>query len=146
MKFTKIICSIFLIIFSSSFSAYVPCKGFVKKVCLPRLSPFIPNGQTHTTTMHPGGSTKLAMTFYSGQNYRILICAEEILGQVQFKLRDAAGNILFNSKDRDDTDFWDFKVASTQQVTIEVNVPPDASTGNETVPSGCVSILVGFKK
>lgn len=124
---------------------YGQCKGFVKKTCMPKLSPFIFNGQMNTSTLLAGDNAELPLTFYSGQTYRVLICAQEVLGTLRFKLKDASGNVLFDSSAHDDTDFWDFKAESTQNLTVEVIVPKsDAS--NKIVPSGCVSVLVGFKQ
>ena len=145
MKIIKKLTVLIFLILAGIISADAQCKNFVKKSCMPKLSPFIPSGQMNTTTMLPGDHAELALTFYSGQSYRILVCYQEILGQVQFKLRDANNNILFNSKDQDNADFWDFNVESTQQLTVEVNVPA-VTTENEIVPSGCVSIIVAFKK
>ena len=126
-------------------AADAQCKTFVKKQCLPKLSPFIHNGQMNSTVLLSGDNAELAMTFYSGQNYRILVCAQEVLGKVQFKLKDANNNVVFNSKDQGDVTSWDFNVATTQQLIVEVIVPPSDAT-NDIVPNGCVSIVVGFKQ
>jgi hypothetical protein len=121
------------------------CPAFVKKKCMPNIQPFTQNGQMNSSTLSSGQKTELKLTFSSGQDYRILVCSEEILGEVTFKVKDLAGKILFDSKDFDNPDFWDFKVQSTQQFTVVVTVPPSNSPSS-VPPSGCVSIIVGFKK
>ena len=126
-------------------NGYAQCKGFVKKTCLPKLNPFVFNGQMNTTTMLAGDNAEMALTFYSGQTYRVIICAQEVLGTVRFKLKDASGNLVFDSSAHDDTDFWDFKAETTQQLTVEVIVPK-SDAANKIVPEGCVSVLVGFKQ
>lgn len=145
MRIVKTICVLFSLTFFFSFSEDKQCKGFVKKKCMSKLSPFISNGQMNIKTLSSGERVEMPITFYSGQSYRILVCAQENFGNVQFKLKDADNTVLFNSKKQDETDFWDFNVASTQQLTVEVTVPSD-STENKIVSSGCVAILVGFKK
>ena len=119
------------------------CAGFAKNKCLPKLAPFINSGQMYNTTLLSGDRTELSMTFYAGQNYRILVCAQKELGEIQFKLKDASNNTIFSNKGYGN--MWDFNVQSTQELTIEVTTPatdPDVALDK----SGCVSILVGFKQ
>ncbi|MCC7301036.1 MAG: hypothetical protein IT233_00185 [Bacteroidia bacterium] len=120
------------------------CKGFVKKSALPKLSPFISNGQSNNTTMRPGDNAEIIMNFFSGQDYRIVVTGQPILGTVQFKVKDMTGNVLYNSAEHDDADFFDFRVNNTQQLKVEVIIPPYTGD-NQIIPTGCVAILVGFK-
>jgi hypothetical protein len=130
-------------VFSSS-ETFAQCKAFVKKQ-IPKLAPFIHNGQINTSVLISGDHAELTLTFYAGQTYRVMVGAQETLGDVYFVMKDANKNQLFNSKDQGKFDYWDFTVESTQPLTIEVIAPElDAPTG--LVPSGCVSILVGFKQ
>jgi hypothetical protein len=134
-----------LAVLNISLNAYGQCKGFVKKSCIPKLSPFLFNGQLNATQLAAGASAETQMTFYSGQTYRVLVCGQSVLGTLRFKVKDASGNLIFDSEAHNQTDVWDFKSESTQQVTIEVIVPPNTSD-NKIVPTGCVGILVGFKQ
>ena len=127
----------------TSVNSFSQCKGFVKKQ-IPKLSPFIHNGQINSSVLLSGDHAELTLTFYSGQNYRILVTGQETLGNAYFVMRDASKTQIFSSKDQK-SDFWDFTVESTQQLTIEVMVP-DVDAPSGLVPSGCVSILVGFKQ
>lgn len=125
--------------------AIAQCNTFVKKKCMPKISPFTQNGQMNTTTLSSGQKTSMNLTFYSGQDYRILVCGEAVLGDVSFVVMDMQKKVVFDSKKNDLPDFWDFKVKNTQQFIIEVQVPESESTSS-VLPSGCVSIMVGFKK
>ncbi len=127
-----------------SIGAFAQCKGFVKKQ-ISSLAPFIHNGQVNSSVLLSGDQAELTLTFYSGQTYRILVSAHESLGDVYFVMKDAAKTQLFTSKDMGKFDYWDFSVESTQQMTLEVIVP-NVDTPSGLVPSGCVSILVGFKQ
>lgn len=118
-------------------------KTWVRKKCVPKVSPFIHDGQTNSTLLKEGEKTESVMTFYSGQDYRILVCSEETLENVSFIVSDMTGKILFDSKANDNTDFWDFKVKTTTEMRIEVFAGTNDS--DDGVMSGCVSILVGFK-
>lgn len=136
-----LICALALLTSANSFGQ---CKGFVKKQ-ITKLAPFIHNGQVNSSVLLSGDQAELTLTFYSGQTYRILVSSQEVLGDVYFVMRDAAKTQLFTSKDLGKFDYWDFSVESTQQMTLEVIVP-NVDTPSGLVPSGCVSILVGFKQ
>ncbi|MDQ3109672.1 MAG: hypothetical protein M3R17_07225 [Bacteroidota bacterium] len=118
-------------------------KTWVRKKCVPKISPFIHNGQMNTLSLKEGGKMESTLTFYSGQDYRILVCAEETLENVSFVVSDMNGKIIFDSKAHNNTDVWDFKVKTTTDLKVEVNIGKN-ETGNGTM-TGCVSVLVGFK-
>ncbi len=128
----------------AGFSVSAQCKGFVKKSGLPKLVPFISNGQSNNSQMRPGDNAELIMNFFSGQDYRIVVTGQPILGTVQFKVKDMTGQVLYNSSEHDDTDFFDFRVNNTQQLKVEVIIPAYAGD-NQIIPTGCVAVLVGFK-
>lgn len=121
------------------------CNNFVKKKCTPKVQPFTSNGQMNTSVLSSGQTSSLNMTCYAGQAYRVLVCSESTIGNPTFKVMDKARKVLFDSKQNDNTDFWDFKAKNTQEFTVEVTVPPSESSSS-VLPSGCVSVMVGFKK
>ncbi len=123
---------------------HAQCKGFVKKSGLPKLTPFISNGQVQSSQMRPGDNAEIVLSFFSGQDYRIVVTGQPILGNVRFKVKDMQGNVLFNNSESDDVDFFDFRVANSQQLKVEVLVPA-YSGDNNIVPNGCVAVIVGFK-
>ena len=131
------------LIFSLQMTTFGQCKSFTKNECKPKLSPYIYNGQLNSAVLNEGDVAELMLTFYSEQDYRILVCGAEELGDIEFILKDAGGQELFTNSDHKMVSFWDFQTKSTQQLIIEVSVP-QTSTG-ELYKSGCVSILVGFK-
>ncbi len=141
----KTIATIVAMVFILTNSSYAQCNSFVKKKCMPNVLPFTQNGQMNTSTLTAGQSAEMNLTFYAGQDYRILVCFQEQLGDVTFKVMDASRKVIFESKDNNFADFWDFKVKNTQQFIVEVTAPP-SETKTSIVPSGCVSVLVGFKK
>ena len=141
----KNIIKLFLLILTLNLPLWsmAQCMGFAKNKCLPKLSPYNNSGQMYNTTLLSGDRTELSMTFYAGQNYRILVCAQKELGEVQFKLKDVNNNVIFSNKGYGN--LWDFNVQVTQELTIEATTPasdPDVILDN----SGCVAILVGFKQ
>ena len=122
------------------------CKSFAKKQVLPKLAPYINNGQLNTTTMSPGESADMILTFNSGQSYRIVVMGEGVLGAVEFQVADASGKVLFKNKTDDlVTDTWDFTVQQTTSLTLSVKVPEQVDK-TQLNTEGCVSVLIGFKK
>lgn len=122
------------------------CKGFTKNKCLPSLTPYTNNGQMNSTTLFEGDSASLRMTFYSLLDYRLLVCAHPILGdKVRFRVSDTDGEELYNSVEGG-KDSWDFRVNSTQELIIDVVVPEDPSNANNIPPSGCVTVVLGFRE
>jgi len=134
------------IIVAGAFSGSVQaqCNSFTKKKCLPSLSPYVHNGQLNSANLGAGETAELDLTFYSGQEYRILLCGQEVLGDVFFRLKDKSSKIVYDSKEQKSNSF-DFNVKTTQQLTMEVIVPEQKSPNNIAI-SGCISVLVGFKK
>jgi hypothetical protein len=120
------------------------CKTFTKKQCMPLLKPFIHNGQMNNITLFPGEDASLVQTFYSGQNYRIQLCAQENLGDsVYFNVITEGGQVVYSTRN-DNINTWDFNVANTQNLKITV-VVPNARPVDDIEQNGCIAILVGFK-
>ncbi len=124
------------------------CKSFTKKRCLPYLNPYIHNGQLNSATLMAGEKAELFMTFYSGQEYRLSVCAQPVFENVVFRVLDKNRKQLYNSADHK-SDNWDFYMSTTQQLFVEVSIPTSANKTKmvaEMIESGCVAVLVGFKQ
>ena len=126
-------------------TANAQCKGFTKKNCLPQLEPYVYNGQLNSAVLNEGDVAELLLTFYGGQDYRIFICSQEVLGDIEFKLLDTDRNTIFDNNEQEKATHWDFSANSTQQLIVQVKVP-EGEGSNDMVHSGCVSILIGFKE
>lgn len=126
----------------SSSTASAQCTSFTKKKCLPELVPYIHNGQMNTVNLLPGESASTKASFYSGQDYRILVCPNKILEGVYFEVRTSDDVMVYSSKDTK-KDEWNFNVASTQELMINVFVPPASI---ENPQPGCIAVLIGFKE
>lgn len=144
MRKIKLFTLAFALLFTTANVLNSQCKMYIKKSCLPKLSPYSNSGQLNKTVLFPGDKAEIMLTFYSGLNYRLLVCSEVILGKVTYKVLDTDRNLIFDSaKEKDKTSF-DFKVASTQQLIVEINVPSPA-VEPEILPQGCVAVVVGYK-
>ena len=138
----KNIVKILFLLLAFNVSVFGQCNGFAKK-SISKLKPYLNTQQVFSTVLLNGDKTQLSSTFYFGDEYRLLISAQDQLGKIQLNIKDADGNVIFTTKGYG-TIMWDFNVESTQDLTLEVVTPPAAAT--ETVDkSGCVSIIIGFK-
>lgn len=121
------------------------CKGFAKKLCKLELTGFTHDGNYHAAILTEGEEAELYKTFYSGQNYRIAVCATEALPPMEFQVVDSYKNVLFDNKQHNTTEVWDFTLESSQQLKIVVKVPVSEQK-SEFPNSGCVAIMFGFQE
>lgn len=138
----KTILAIFFV-FAAALYGYSQCDQFLKQECLPQLGQFTDMGKRNLAVLLPGDTAQIGVTFYKLHQYRVVVCAQQSLGKVQFRLMDRKGAVLFDSKKHNSPQFWDFNTQATQNVIIQLIVPQVAPT--QVAQTGCVSVLVGFK-
>ena len=141
MRTRIILLNLFLML--GLFAGAQQCRSFVKKNCLPEMAPYTPNEQFNSAVLIPGDQAELNMTFYGGQEYRLYVCNDEILGISDFKVFDSERKEIFNSVEAPDS-FFDFTMQNTQQLIVEVSVPMEKNP-NKLIHQGCVAIMVGYK-
>lgn len=124
--------------------AFSQCKRFTKIKCMPALGEYIPNDNFNSAVLIPGDEAELNMTFYAGQDYRVMVCYEDILGELNYKVVNADGESVFDSE-TSDKEHLDFSVANTQQLKMVITVPPRDNL-NQLVHEGCATVMVGYKE
>jgi hypothetical protein len=143
MKQLRILFALTAIAVATS-ASYAQCRSFAKNKCLSSLLPYTFNETFNAAQLAPGEEAEVDLTFYSGQEYRLMVCSHPILGQVNWKLLDATGQTLFESTPEQPKELFDFKVTNTQQLKVHIDVPSKTGT-NDMLQVGCVGILVGYK-
>ena len=104
---------------------------------------YIQNDNYNSAILIPGDEAELMLTFLAGQNYRLIVCSHPVLGEVAYDINDASGKRIFDSrKNEPDVNYVDFKVETTQQLQIHVQVPESKTA---IMHEGCVTVLVGSK-
>ncbi|NQY66145.1 MAG: hypothetical protein HRT72_00250 [Flavobacteriales bacterium] len=141
-KLYIVLASAFLMLVGINVDSQAQCKSFTKKKCVPQLAPYIHNGQFNSAVIAAGETVEIGMVFYKGQDYRVLVGTQEVLGEVVFMLIDGDGKELYSNGGGDDN--FDFNVDATQRLTIRI-VAPKSETTTGILPSGCISLLIGFK-
>lgn len=124
--------------------SYGQCRTFAKSECKPSLDPYVHDGIFNATELSEGESAELYKTFYSNQNYRIAICGDAQLPKIKFSIMDADRNILFTNAKHSFKRVWDFKMESSQQLIISIEVETNDENISDEIARGCVAVLVGF--
>jgi hypothetical protein len=144
MRIYRIIPVLAMFMIATTVNVEAQCKAFAKKVCLPELGSYTHDGNYHAAVLVEGEEAELYKTFYSDMDYRVAICGEDKLPDIEFKILDANKNVLYSNKDANYARTWDFKLQSSQQLKLIIKVNTFNKPG-EVPASGCVSIMFGFK-
>ena len=139
--FHVVVAGAFLVV---SGAVQAQCRSFAKNKCVPELAPYKFNESFNAAQLAPGEEAEVNLTFYSGQEYRVMVCTHPILGEVNWKLMDGNGKIVFESLADEPKHHFDLKAASTMQMKLVVWVPTKGKS--EMVHVGCVAIMMGFKE
>ncbi len=131
------------LLFFISIRAFSQCDQFVGQECSPLLGSYNNEGKRNIAVLLPGDTAQLGVMFYKNHSYRIVVCAQQSLGKVEFRLLDNQGKLLFDSRQHNDPKYWDFNTQITQNLLIQLIVPSVAP--NQVAETGCVGVLVGFK-
>ena len=142
-KYTIILVAALGFFFLSPQSAQAQCKTFAKTTCKSELLPYVHDGIYNATVLSEGETVELYKTFYSGQEYRIVVCGDESLPPIEFQILDGDRNVLFDNRDNDLSQMWDFKLSSSQMLVVSIQVQTSEEMSDE-IKSGCVAVLVGF--
>ncbi len=142
-KYSIILVAVLGLFFLSPQSAKAQCKTFAKTTCKSELLPYVHDGIYNATVLSEGETVELYKTFYSGQEYRIVVCGDESLPPVEFQILDGDRNVLFDNKDNDYSQIWDFKLGASQMLVVSIQVQTSEEMSDE-IKSGCVAVLVGF--
>jgi hypothetical protein len=127
----------------SSQNALSQCKTFVKVSCLPQLNPYIHDGNYQAVIMSEGEEAEVYKTIFAGQSYRLIVCVDNVLPNIEFVVSDIRRNILFDNRKNDNVKVWDFKPSASQQIKVTIRIPKSQKqgSGNQELSFGCVGVL-----
>ena len=144
MKKKFLVLSVFcLSLFSISNKVNAQCDTIASICAKHIISSFISDGQHYRAFLLNSDETaQFQTTFFGETAYRLAACSGLSDGNLVFTIKDQAdpANILFSSAEYQNAPYWDFKVKSTIQITIEAKL----TSGNSG--SGCAVLLIGFKQ
>jgi len=136
---STLLAALFLV--GNPFKATAQCDTIASVCAKHIISSFISDGQQYRSLLlNPDETAEFKTTFFGETVYRIAACSGLTDGNLIFNIYDQDRNIIFSNKDYKNAPYWDFKVKSTVEVTIEAKLDP-ANSG-----SGCAVLLIGFKQ
>ncbi len=100
--------------------------------------PFIITGKPFRALLTGDEVAEFKATMFSETTYRIAVGAKDD-GQIIFSVYDADHNMLFNSKDYNNANYWDFEVEGYTDCIIEARLDP------EKAQSGFAIVMTGIK-
>ncbi|MDR1865584.1 MAG: hypothetical protein LBR08_08435 [Bacteroidales bacterium] len=121
------------------------CKVFVKGACIPVLNPYIHDGSYQAAIMSEGEEAEVYKTVFAGQQYRLYVCVDQVMPDVEFVVSDIHRNILFDSRKNGNVRQWDFRPDASQQIKVTVRIPV-RKENNENPTIGCVGVFFGLKE
>lgn len=122
------------------------CENYLKKDnCKVLLDK---NYKIHSTSkafiISNGESEKFELQVFSGMDYKISLCADEIFGkQLILKLWNQQNELVYDNTDENLSLEFEFSSILDQIIKIEI-VVPEGNSGISTMPnySGCLGVLV----
>ena len=144
MKTIKLLTLLTLILGMHS-QAFSQCKGFTKRNCLSDLSPYISNGQLIAAKMVKGQEAEIELNFQKNIDYRLIICAEDFLEGLSYRLIDEDDNVFTAKTLKGVSSTIDFEVSENSELKLQITIPEkESNTG--IIRNRCVSILIGFRE
>jgi hypothetical protein len=141
MKNSNIIKSLVLVFGLIAYSAAFAQCDSIASLCDKNItSNYISDGQDYRSLLLDDEIAEFSMTLYGGSTYRFAGCSGLTDGNLLFSVYDKERNLLFSNTDYANAPFWDFKITSTLDCTIEAQLNPNITA------SGCAVLLVGFKQ
>ncbi|HTA62566.1 MAG TPA: hypothetical protein VK835_08920 [Bacteroidia bacterium] len=130
------------------------CGEFHKKACYMEGTrrdkrAFMYNAQSKSGLFAQGSTSKMRCVVYKGNDYRMSVCCEAIIGEkVNFKIYDArTKELLFDNTKNDNTQQFEFQASSTRQLIIEATVPMGEvkEEKGKAENAACVGLLIENK-
>lgn len=127
---------------SFSYFAKSQCDSIANICAKHMIAKFVSDGQSYRSLLLNSEETaEFHTTFFGETTYRLAACSGKSDGNLIFTISDEEGHILFTNKTFSNAPYWDFKVKSTIECTINAHIDETKNAG-----SGCAVILIGFKQ
>jgi len=123
--------------------ANAQCK-FSTKHCNLNMEGYKSNGQFSFAALSAGEVAELSLIFYRGLDYKLVICGERKMGDLEIKIVSSNDEVLFDNTEHEMIQDWDFTMTGTQRLRLEVKVTGYAFDGDKT-KDGCVNVMIGHR-
>ena len=143
MRYYLLLVVIFLVFGLNS--GYSQCRHFAKTNCKPRLENFIHDGNYNAVVLNLGEEVELHKVFFGNQKYRIVLCPEEHLPAVHFKIMSTDQQIIYDNKSDAYSDTYDFELDESATLIISIKFVQENGEEFDRSISGCVAMLFGLE-
>ncbi|MCK4664057.1 MAG: hypothetical protein KAT68_14410 [Bacteroidales bacterium] len=139
-----IILTFILIITFPEYSLSQSCKYFYKINCAhDENSLYKIHEKSINKKSVTGQVTQIEMEIFYGRDYKIIICGDEVFGNIfDFKIKDIENNIMYDNANDNYSSSFEFSALESKNIIIEV-VVPDTNEGYKA--KGCLGILIEYK-
>lgn len=139
-KYLKFIITTFVVSFAMLSNSFGQADTLIQVCSQYMVPPYISDGQQYQTILNEDETAEFHTTFFGGSTYRIVGCSGLSEGNLEFVVYDRDKNVLFTNSTQENAPYWDLKINSTIDCTIEAKID------SKTVSSGFAIMLIGFKQ
>jgi hypothetical protein len=132
-----------LVVFAGRYMAYSQCKDFAREECMPLLEKYIHDGNYNGIILGLDEDVELHKAFFKNQKYRVVVCREKHLPQVNFRISNSNFEVLYDNKADGFANFYDFELNESENLIISLKFNKE-DLEYDTGVSGCVVILFGL--
>ncbi|MCT4601872.1 MAG: hypothetical protein N4A59_03055 [Marinifilum sp.] len=136
--------TVVLFFFASTNVAHSQCKNFAKKECKPLLENFVHDGNYNGIVLNVGEDVELHKAFFSGQKYRMVVCREDFLPPINFKVLNSDFEILYDNKTDGYSHKYDFELDESETLIISLKFITENEEYDKSM-NGCVVMLFGLE-
>jgi hypothetical protein len=108
------------------------------------LAAYAYNGNYTSFLLKGEEKVELHKAFFSGQKYRVVVGCQDSLPRVHFCIVDLDKNLIFDNKESDYLDYFDFELEEAMNLIIVLDIEADENH-KKNQESSCVSVLFGMK-
>lgn len=119
------------------------CKGFVKQVDLSLLDEYNYCGDVMSAMMYAKDSAEVEMKLEPRKKYRIMVEAQEYLGQAQLEVLNRSDEVINLELNSEGTTYWEIYSESKEKVMLKIDFAPRPKYNHGIDAAGCVLLAVG---
>ncbi|WP_321516455.1 hypothetical protein [Marinifilum fragile] len=124
--------------------AYSQCRELAKNDCKPLLEKYIHDGNYNGVVLNVDEEVELHKAFFSGQKYRMVVCKEDFLPSIHFKVLNSDLEVIFDNKDYGYNNKYDFELEESQTLIISMKFVTENKEYDKSM-NGCVVMLFGLE-
>ncbi len=119
------------------------CRNYTKHVDFSILDGYEYCGDVMGASMYSRDSAEVDMNLEARKKYRILISAQEYLGEPILEVTNKSDKVISLKLDSEGTPYWEVFSENKQKVTLKISFEPRPKMNHGIDAAGCVVLAVG---